>query len=89
VRTEACFRKALYGTKYEVQGLGIEMNQRYIDQLAAVYVDDEDMMSPPGVRQRPCPLLLTKYISWVSCAACVTEYYRPRKTHIYYRPYWS
>jgi hypothetical protein len=29
------------------------MNQRYIDPLAAVYVDDEDMMSPPGFAKDP------------------------------------
>jgi hypothetical protein len=47
------FQKALHRTKYEVQGLGIEMNQRYLDPLAAVYVDDEDIMSPPGFDKDP------------------------------------
>jgi hypothetical protein len=29
------------------------MNQRYINPLAAVYVDDEELMSPPGFARDP------------------------------------
>jgi hypothetical protein len=61
------FQKALHRTKYEVQGLGIEMNQRYIDPLAAVYIDDEDMMSPPGFAKDPVLYYQPSNLTYPGC----------------------
>jgi hypothetical protein len=39
--------------RYEVQGLGIEMNQRYTDSEAAVYVEDEEFKTAPAFQRDP------------------------------------
>jgi hypothetical protein len=47
------FQQSLHNTKHEIQGLGIEMNQRYTGPGAAIYKDDEDCSAPPGFKRDP------------------------------------
>ncbi|KAH0847693.1 hypothetical protein FOPE_01033 [Fonsecaea pedrosoi] len=52
-RRRQVFQKTLHATKSEIQGLGIEMNQRYTAPHAAVYTDDEESQSPPAFAKDP------------------------------------
>jgi hypothetical protein len=52
-RRRQTFQKTLHATKSEIQGLGIEMNQRYTAPQAAVYRDDEESESPPTFIRDP------------------------------------
>ncbi|KIW62990.1 hypothetical protein PV04_09873 [Phialophora macrospora] len=47
------FQRTLHATKSEIQGLGIEMNQRYTAPQAAVHRDDEESTSPPAFVRDP------------------------------------